>query len=56
MIHQAQQKPESRKDDQQSTEVRKNAGPANRLQRAICEANVVNEKNTYRQQRPSGKK
>src|SRR6266850_4146783 len=51
MIHQTQEKTESGKDHQQSTQVRKNTGPADRLQRAICETDVVNEKNAYRQQR-----
>ena len=56
MLHETQEKSESGKDYQQSAEVRKNAGPANRLQRAMFEANVVNEKNACREQHPSGKK
>ena len=53
MIHETQEKSESGKDYQQSTKVRKNAGPPNRLQRAIREPDIVNQKDTYRQQRRS---
>src|ERR1700694_2006918 len=36
MLHETQKKSQSCKDHQQPTEVRKNAGPSNRLQRAVC--------------------
>src|ERR1700739_2553063 len=54
MPHQTQEKSESGKNYQQSKKVRKDAGPANRLQRAIRETDVVNQKDAYWQQHPSG--